>query len=74
MAAIVDFDHESAAHARQVAIYRAMTPRQRMEQALRMNHSMRGLLAAGFRDRQPSWTAEQVKRAVADCILHARTG
>ena len=67
-------DHERAAHAHQMAIYRAMTPQQRLQQALRMNRTMRGLLAAGFRERQPEWTEVQVKRAVADRILHARTG
>ena len=43
-----DSGHARAAHAVQVEIYRAMTPVQRMEQALRMNRSMRELLAAGF--------------------------
>lgn len=66
--------HVRAAQARQVAIYRAMSPRQRLEQALRMNRTMRELLAAGFRDRHPHWTETEVRRAVADRILHARTG
>ena len=67
-------DHQQIAHDRQVAIYRAMTPAQRLEQALRMNHSMRELLAAGFRERHPAWSEHQIQRAVADRILHARTG
>jgi len=67
-------DHEREAHARQVAIYRAMTPQQRLQQALRMNRSMRTLMAVGFRDRNPAWTDEQVRHAVADRILHAATG
>lgn len=67
-------DHLRAAHAHQVAIYRAMTPQQRLQQALRMNRTMRGLLAAGFRQRQPSLTEAQVRAAVADRILHASTG
>ena len=67
-------DHRQVAHERQVAIYRAMTPQRRMQQALRMNRTMRELLAAGFRERNPSWTEPQVNRAVADRILHARTG
>jgi hypothetical protein len=67
-------DHLRAAHERQVAIYRAMTPQDRLRQALRMNRSMRELLAAGFRQRQPTWTDAQVRAAVADRILHARTG
>jgi hypothetical protein len=51
-----------------------MAPQQRLQQALRMNRTMRALLAAGFRDRHPTWSEAQVRRAVADRILHARTG
>jgi hypothetical protein len=67
-------DHEAQAHARQVAIFRAMTPQRRLELALRMNRSMRELMAAGFRQRHPDWSEAEVRRAVADRILHARTG
>jgi hypothetical protein len=51
-----------------------MSPQKRLEQALRMNRSMRELLAAGFRTRHPDWTDRQVSAAVAETILHARTG
>ena len=74
MPALAATDHVRVAHERQVAIYRAMTPQQRLEQALRMNRTMRKLMAVGFRDRHPEWTETQVKRAVADRILYARTG
>ena len=74
MPTIAELDHERVAHAHQVAIYRAMTPQQRLQQALRMNRNMRTLMAIGFRDRNPGWTDEQVRHAVADRILHARTG
>jgi hypothetical protein len=74
MSVIAEPDHERAAHEHQVAIYRAMSPQQRLQQALRMNRSMRELMAAGFRDRHPAWTETEVRRAVADRILHARTG
>jgi hypothetical protein len=67
-------DHERAAHAHQVAIYRAMTPQQRLEQAFRLNRMMRKLMAIGFRERNPEWTEARVQRAVADRILYARTG
>lgn len=67
-------DHARAAHRRQVEIYRAMSPQQRLQQALRMNRAMRQLLAAGFRQRHAEWSEEQIRRAVADRILHARTG
>jgi hypothetical protein len=66
--------HEAAAHAHQVSIYRAMTPQQRLQQGLRMNRTMRELMAVGFRDRQPDWTEAQIFKAVADRILYARTG
>jgi hypothetical protein len=74
MSTVAEPDHVRAAHAHQVTIYRTMTPQQRLEQALRMNRSMRELMAVGFRDRHPEWTETEVKRAVADRILHARTG
>lgn len=74
MPAPAESAHALAAHERQVVIYRAMTPGQRLAQALRMNRTMRELMAAGFRDRHPDWSAAQVKRAVASRILHARTG
>jgi hypothetical protein len=67
-------DHVRAAGERQVAIYRAMTPQQHLEQALRMNKNMCSLMAAGFSGRHPEWSDAQVGRAVADRILHARTG
>lgn len=74
MTVFAESDHARAAHERQVLIYRAMTPQQRLAQALRMNQSMRQLMATGFRDRNPAWTDAEVKRAVADRILYARTG
>lgn len=74
MSVIAEPNHERAAHEQQVAIYRAMSPQQRLQQALRMNRSMRALMAAGFRDRHPAWTEGEVRRAVAERILHARTG
>lgn len=69
-----ELDPLRAAHAHQVAIYRAMAPQQRLQQALQMNHTMRKLMATGFRARHPDWTEAEVRRAVADRILYARTG
>jgi hypothetical protein len=74
MAFAAEVNHEAAAHERRVAIVRAMTPSQRLEQALAMNRTMRELLATGFRERNPEWSDRQVRGAVADRILHARTG
>lgn len=67
-------DHVRAAHAQQIAIVRAMTPGQRLERAIQMNRTMRELMAAGFRARHPDWSEGRIRRAVADRILHARTG
>jgi len=67
-------EHERAAHEKQVAIYRNMTPQRRLELAMRMNEDMRELMAAGFRTRHPDWTDSQVKKAVAERILYAQTG
>jgi hypothetical protein len=67
-------NHLSTARAHQVAIYRAMPPAERLRQALRMNRTMRELLAAGFNMRHPEWDDAKVRRAVADRILYARTG
>jgi len=67
-------DHERIAREKQAAIYRNMTPRQRIAQMLRMNQSMRELMAAGFRARHPDWPEAQIKKAVAERILYARTG
>ena len=66
--------HMQLAEEHQAAIYRAMPPQARIQQAIRMNQNMRRLLAEGFRMRHPEWTETQVSRAVADRILHARTG
>jgi len=66
--------HVRAALARQTEVYRAMTPTQRLAQGLRMNRTMRDLLAAGFRARHPAWSEQQIARAVARRILHAATG
>lgn len=51
-----------------------MTPQQRIGYALRMNATMRRLLALGFQSRHPDWSEAQICRAVADRILYARTG
>ena len=66
--------HVIVASEKQRAAIRALTPQQRLEQALRMNRSMRELMAAGIRQRQPEWSEAQIARAVAARILHARTG
>jgi hypothetical protein len=61
-------------HARQIAIYRSMSPERRLAEGLKMNRMMRELMARGFRQRNPGWSDAEIARAVADRILHARTG
>lgn len=79
MLALRSNEPEESEHVRralliQANIYRKMSPQDRLRQALRMNRTMRGLLAAGFRERHPDWTETQIRQAIADCILYARTG
>jgi len=69
-----DTDHLREADEYQRSIYRRMAPEQRLRQALRMNAMARQLLAAGFQARNPSWTEDEIRRAVRDTILYARTG
>ncbi|MFA5056938.1 MAG: hypothetical protein WC485_02390 [Opitutaceae bacterium] len=67
-------DHVRQADERQTAIYRQMTPTQRLQQAVRMNQRMRLLMDAGLRAQHPEWSAAERKRIIAERILHARTG
>jgi hypothetical protein len=67
-------DHVLDADERQAAIYRAMTPAERLRQALRLSDQMRSLMDAALRAEHPDWSAQRRRRAVAERILHARTG
>jgi hypothetical protein len=64
----------SEIRARQIEILRSMTPARRLAEGVQMNRVMRGLMAGGFRQRHPAWSDAEIRRAVADRILHARTG
>lgn len=66
--------HSDDVERRQAAIYREMTPAQRLAQALDMNRRMRSLMDAALRAEHPDWTEEQRSRLIAQRILHARTG
>ena len=57
--------HVSAADARQVEIYRRMTPSQRLAQAMRMNSQARELMDSGLRATHPHWSAAERRRAIA---------
>jgi hypothetical protein len=59
---------------REAAIYRAMSPAERLAQSARMFRQMQSLMDAGLRTEHPEWTPEQRRRVIAQRILHARTG
>lgn len=58
--------------ARQVEIYRRMTPSQRLEQAMQMNRQMRELMDSGLRVTHPQFSATERQREIARCIRYAR--
>jgi len=58
----------------QAAIYRRMSPEQRLAQGVRMNRQMRSLMDAGLRRQKPAWSEEDRRREIARRILHASTG
>ena len=58
---------------KQIEIYKAMTPQQRLKIALDMYQMARKLKAAGLRMSHPDWNEEQVQKAVRDIFLYART-
>ena len=64
--------HVLAADARQVEIYRRMTPAQRLEQATQLNREMRDLMDSGLRVTHPSLSTTERHREIARRIRHAR--
>lgn len=54
-------------------ILRAMTPEQKLRAAEGLYDSARGLKAAVLRADHPDWTEDQVRRAVSQWLLHARS-
>lgn len=65
--------HASAADARQVEIYRRMTPKQRVAVALGMHDQARALMDAGIRASHPHWSEAERRREIARRTLHARS-
>jgi hypothetical protein len=57
----------------QIAIYRAMTPAERLQQAQAMYWTARRLRFAYERSEHPDWTDEQVKAHVRRVFLRAAT-
>ncbi len=64
--------HALATDARQVAIYRRMTPSQRLDQAMQMNRQMRELMDSGLHATHPQFSAAERRQEIARRIRHAR--
>ena len=57
---------------RQAAIYRRMTPPQRLAQAARLWRQARRLAEAGVRARHPEASEAEIRQRVARLFLHGR--
>jgi hypothetical protein len=57
----------------QIAIYRAMTPAQRLQQSVDLYWGARRLREAYERSLHPDWTEEQVQERVRKIFLRAAT-
>lgn len=54
-----------------VAVYRAMTPAQRVAAGLSATDLIRDRLYASLRESHPDWTSEAISRAVSQRMLGA---
>ncbi|NJM55560.1 MAG: hypothetical protein HC841_06265 [Verrucomicrobiae bacterium] len=57
----------------QIAIYRAMTPEQRLQRGEQMYWEAWRWKEAGVRHAHPDWSPEQVRREVARIFANARS-
>ena len=64
---------EREGNARQIEIYRRMTPARRLELGLGLNRAARELKAAALRSQHPDWNDSQVLQAVREAFLYARS-
>ncbi|HPA19917.1 MAG TPA: hypothetical protein PLU30_19360 [Verrucomicrobiae bacterium] len=60
-------------HPIQIRRFREMTPAEKWQVALGLLRTARQTRAVAIRTRHPSWTNEEVERAVAQEIARART-
>jgi hypothetical protein len=60
-------------HPEQIKALREMTLARRLELSLRFIEQMRELRGAVLRAEHPGWTREQLRRALRDFILNARS-
>ncbi|MFV0338944.1 MAG: hypothetical protein ACK5LK_11970 [Chthoniobacterales bacterium] len=57
----------------QIAIWKKMTPEQKVDVFSRLMHNVRSLKYAGVKYEHPDWSDEQVNKEVARYFLYART-
>ena len=53
-------------------VLRAMSPAQKLQAAVRLYWSARSLKEAALRKQHPTWTDDQLRRAVNGAFLYAR--
>jgi hypothetical protein len=66
-------DTSQPAHELQVRLYRAMSPAQRSELALRMSDDLRQIAAEGIRKRHPGYSERDVRRALVALLYGTET-
>lgn len=57
----------------QIEILRKMSPNQRLEAFLQLCRSARRIKEAAFRQFHPDWSEDQIKLALKESFLHARS-
>ena len=57
----------------QIEILRKMTPAQRFDAFLQLYRSARRIKEAAFRQFHPDWSEDQIKLALRESFLHARS-
>lgn len=66
-------EDEDKASARQIEIYRRMTPSQRIMTAIQLSVTARALKEAALRSLHPDWDEKRILGAVRETFLYARS-
>lgn len=66
-------DRHDELHPAQIAAYRRMTPRQKLDQAMAMYWQARALKASFLRQQHPDWSEEAIQARVREIFLLATT-
>lgn len=64
-------DDDLSMRAKQIEIYRNMTPAERWREAERLRQTAWKMKSAGVRDQHPDWTEEQVMARVRELFQNA---